>query len=110
MNLLETSLFRGVNPAELPVLRRELGAAERSFHKGQVILRQGEPAERLGLACAGRVLLTQDDVWGGSCALGSAGPGEVFAAAYACVPDAQQMHSVGSRGDDGAPAVRSAAL
>ena len=94
MNLLETPLFRGINPAELPALLREMGAAERKFHKGRVILPQGDPAARLGLVCEGRVLLERTDVWGGNSVLGSAGPGEVFAAAYACVPETQLLSSV----------------
>lgn len=84
--LAESPLFRGIDPADLDALLTCLGAAERRYRKGEVILAEGAPTERMGVVCVGLALIESSDVWGGNTILGSAGPGAVFAEAYACVP------------------------
>ena len=66
----------------------------RSYKKGETILAEGQPAESVGVVLSGRVLIACADVWGGNSVLGHAGPGEVFAEAYACVPEEPLLISV----------------
>ena len=82
----QSPLFRGIKPADLTALLGCLGAAERRYAKGQVILAEGQPTEQIGLVRTGLVLIENCDVWGSRTILGSAGPGAVFAEAYACTP------------------------
>lgn len=63
--LLRTPLFRGIPQEALPALLEGLGARKRRCGRGEVVLRRGERADRLGLVLSG--------------------PGEVFAEAYACL-------------------------
>lgn len=86
MNLSETGLFRGMEEKEIERLLQCLSAAGKRYRKGEVVLREGEPAEQIGIVLSGMVLLENDDVWGNHSVLGSAAPGAVFAEAYACIP------------------------
>ena len=63
-----------------------LGASPRRFARGERILRAGEPTRYMGLVLTGSVLVEQEDVWGNRNILSKAGPGQTFAAAYACAP------------------------
>ena len=92
--LVNTRLFRGIGEEELETLLDCLGAIRRTYDRGEVILREGEPTERMGVVLSGMVLIESGDLWGGRHILGSAGPGAVFAEAYACIPGEPLMVSV----------------
>ena len=94
MQLSETPLFRGMSEDDVEQLLTCLGAVRRSYKKGETILAEGQPAESVGVVLSGRVLIACADVWGGNSVLGHAGPGEVFAEAYACVPGEPLLISV----------------
>ena len=57
-----------------------------SFLKDAFLLRAGDTAESIGLVLSGNVLIVQEDIWGNRNILSKAGPGQTFAAAYACAP------------------------
>ena len=83
--LLRTPLFRG-NPQEaLPALLEGLGARKRRCGRGEVVLRRGERADRLGLVLSGTLHIVKEDFWGSRTIVGLARSGEVFAEAYACL-------------------------
>ena len=84
--LFRSPLFQGVSAADAASMLQCLGAQRRHYARGERILRMGETTESLGLVLAGRVRVESVDMWGGRTLLGDAGPGEVFAEAYACVP------------------------
>ena len=63
-----------------------LDAREESFPKDAFLLRAGDTAESIGLVLSGSVLIIQEDIWGNRNILSKAGPGQTFAAAYACAP------------------------
>ncbi len=63
-----------------------LGAETREYPKEAFLLRAGDTAEAVGLALAGSVLVIQEDIWGNRNILSKAGPGQTFAAAFACAP------------------------
>ncbi len=50
------------------------------------MLRAGDTAESIGLVLSGSVLVIQEDIWGNRNILSKAGPGQTFAAAFACAP------------------------
>lgn len=81
-----TQLFRGIGEEEIPVLLERLGAKENKFSKGEIILREGEPTERMGIVISGRAIIEHSDVWGNNALLGIVAPGAVFAEPYACIP------------------------
>ena len=48
-------LFRGIGPEELEELLTCMGAACRRYRRGELILRRGDRAQRLGLVLSGAV-------------------------------------------------------
>ncbi len=64
-----------------------LNAHEKSYPKGTVILHAGELTDRIGLVLSGSVTIESNDVWGNCTILSLAGPGQVFAEAYALLAD-----------------------
>ena len=93
-SIVRSPLFAGVAPEEVAALLGCLQAQRQSVARGATILRMGEATNVLGLVCAGRVYVESVDMWGNRTLLGSAGPGEVFAEAYACVPGEPLMVDV----------------
>ena len=83
--MASTSLFRGISAEELEALLACLGAACRRYRRGELILRRGDRAERLGLVLSGAVHIVREDFWGNRTIVGLAEPGEVFAESYACL-------------------------
>ena len=79
-------LFSGVSEDELTAMLSCLKAEKKDFPKEAFVLRSGDTADSIGLALAGTVLVIQEDIWGNRNILSKAGPGQTFAAAYACAP------------------------
>ena len=84
--LSNTVLFRGASPQEVEAMLTCLRAETRRYQKGQVICRAGDVVTTMGLILSGRVSIENDDAWGNKSILDHAGPGQVFAETYACVP------------------------
>ena len=79
-------LFSGVSEDELTAMLSCHKAEKKDFPKEAFVLRSGDTADSIGLALAGTVLVIQEDIWGNRNILSKAGPGQTFAAAYACAP------------------------
>ena len=79
-------LFSGISEAELDAMLSCLNAEKESFPKDAFVLRAGDTAESIGLVLSGSVLVIQEDIWGNRNILSKAGPGQTFAAAFACAP------------------------
>ncbi len=89
MNLVmisQTLLFRGTTPQEADAMLNCLGAYTRSYTKGEMICRTGEPFNTMAMVLSGGVTIESDDVWGNKSILSHVGVGEVFAETYACLP------------------------
>lgn len=71
-----------------------LKAEKKDFPKEAFVLRAGDTAESIGLVLTGTVLVIQEDIWGNRNILSKAGPGQTFAAAYACAPGSRLNMSV----------------
>ena len=78
-------LFRGIPSEELNALLDCMGAARRRYRRGELILRRGDLAQRLGLVLSGAVHIVREDFWGNRTIVGLAESGEVFAESYACL-------------------------
>lgn len=87
-------LFSGIFEEELTAMLACLRAERRDFPKDTFILRAGDTAQSIGLVLAGSVLVIQEDIWGNRNILSKAGPGQTFAAAFACAPGARLNVSV----------------
>lgn len=82
--LAQSPLFEGLDRREIAAALDSFAARRMHFERGQLIRRSGEPAREMGLVLSGMVHMIKEDYWGGSSLLGRAGPGELFAEAYAC--------------------------
>ena len=87
-------LFSGISEAELDAMLSCLKAESRDFPKDAFLLRTGDTAESIGLVLSGSVLVIQEDIWGNRNILSKAGPGQTFAAAFACAPGSRLNASV----------------
>ena len=77
-------LFSGISEEELTPMLTCLKAEKKDFTKETFVLRTGDTADAIGLMLSGTVLIMQEDIWGNRNILSKAGPGQAFAAAYAC--------------------------
>ena len=92
--LRSSPLFSGISEGELSAMLSCLQAETKEFPKDAFVLRAGDTAESIGLVLSGSVLVLQEDVWGNRNNLSKAGPGQTFAAAFACAPGARLNASV----------------
>ena len=86
--LCASQLFAGVAGNEVKAMLSCLGARTERFAKDACILREGDTTASVGLVVSGSALVVQEDVWGNRNILSKAMPGQTFAAAFACAPDA----------------------
>ena len=71
-----------------------LGARKEDFPKKAFVLRAGDTVDSIGIVLSGSVLIIQEDIWGNWNILSKAGPGQTFAAVYACAPGSRLNVSV----------------
>lgn len=89
-----TSLFQGYTPEETEALLLGLRASTRKFTRDSAIYTAGKPVSNIGIVLSGAAQIENNDIWGNTSILGLVRPGEVFAEAYACVPDEPMMVDV----------------
>ena len=85
--LPDVPLFRGLTEEEAEAAVTALRMRRRFFVKGEVLMEAGQCVTALGVVLAGRVHMEHLDVWGSKTLLGQAGPGDLFAETYACLPE-----------------------
>ena len=84
--LRSSPLFSGISAEEASAMLSCLQAEKKDFPKEAFLLHTGDTAESIGLILSGSILVIQEDIWGNRNILSKAGPGQTFAAAYACAP------------------------
>ena len=57
MNLSDMGIFGGMGETQIQTLLQCLGAVRKHYRKGEVILREGEPVEQIGVVLSGLVLM-----------------------------------------------------
>ena len=80
-------LFQGINANEVEPMLGCLKARERTYEKGEYIYRIGDETTALGVVISGKALVENEDYWGNVNILVAAVPGDMFAEAFACMPD-----------------------
>lgn len=82
--LMACPLFAGIAGGELDSLLSCFHAAPLAFGKGDIILAEGDPADRLGVVLSGSVQVIRVDYYGNRSIMGKLAPGDLFAEAFAC--------------------------
>ena len=81
-----SQLFSGISEQELTAMLSCLEARQEELPKDTFLLRAGDRVESIGLVLSGSVLVIQEDIWGNRNIVSKVGPGQIYAAAYACAP------------------------
>ena len=81
-----SQLFSGISEDELTAMLTCLDTRQTNFPKDTFLMRVGDTVDSIGLLLEGSALIIQEDIWGNRNILSKAGPGQTFAAAYACAP------------------------
>ena len=76
-------LFFGIRQEEMGAMLSCLGAKQKSFSKGEIILGEGAPAELIGVVLSGMVQVVREDYFGNRSMMAKLGPAEMFAEAFA---------------------------
>ena len=92
--LSRTALFQGSEPEQVKEMMKCFYARERHYRKGEIVLYMGDLVKDLGLVLSGGVTIERDDLLGNRSIFGHAGPGQIFAETYACVPGEPLMVNV----------------
>ena len=69
----------------MQAMLRNLKAETKEFKKDTVICHAGDTITHIGIVLSGSVQIENNDIWGNKSILDKAGPGAVFAEAYACI-------------------------
>ena len=81
--LKSAPMFQNIEEAELYGLLGCLHAKPRSYEKGALILRAGDPITGFGMVLSGRVQVTREDLYGTRTLLTQLDVGDLFAEAFA---------------------------
>lgn len=82
--LSATPLFRGINATDLAGLSPCLSPTVRTYRRGEVILRAGDPATSVGTVLSGSVQVVREDLHGHRSIIAEVGAGRQFGEAYVC--------------------------
>ena len=85
--LANTILFEGISEEEIKVLLPCLGAREKRYHKGEVVMHAGEITTTMGLVIEGGVNVTVVFSRGDVSVFGYMEPGDIFSESFAAIPD-----------------------
>jgi CRP-like cAMP-binding protein len=77
-------LFVGIEEAEICGMLDCLGASVIKADRGQIILAEGDPANRIGIVLRGSVQVVREDYYSNRDLLAIVLPGQLFAEAFAC--------------------------
>lgn len=89
-----TALFQGCTPAETEKLLNGIQKFTKKYEKGASVCHAGTPVSDIGIILYGTVQIENNDLWGNKNIISLAQTGDVFAEAYACVPDEPMMVDV----------------
>ena len=89
-----SQIFSGISEAEITEMLGCLDAKQKVFHKDELIFREGDTTETIGLLLTGAAFIVQDDFWGNRNILSTVIPGQTFAETFACSMGAAMTVSV----------------
>ncbi len=76
-------LFQGVETRDLSGLLGCLRARALTFRKGQILFREGDPTDFVGIVLTGSIQVLREDYYGNRSMMGHVGPSELFGESYA---------------------------
>lgn len=94
-----TALFHGCSEDDIKKLLHCLDSTTYKYGKGDAIYWAGTAVTSIGLVLSGSVQIESNDIWGNRSILGVTDPGDIFAEAYACVPNEPLIVSVIANAD-----------
>ena len=77
-------LFDGIRMEDLGAMMGCIGGRMRQVAKGEIVLREGDPATHVGMVLSGAVQMVREDYYGNRSIVAHIGPGELFGESYAC--------------------------
>ena len=89
--LAQTELFLGLEPREVEALLGCLGAYERTYARGEQVMRVGDVTEHVGVVVSGSVNVVVNYYWGDRAIFGHIYAGQVFAETYAALPKRRML-------------------
>ena len=97
--LARSALFRNIGEQDIAGMLKCLDGRVSRYGDGEAILREGDRADRLGIVLSGGVRITRTDFNGIRSVLAEAGPGEMFAEAFAFAGAGQMSVDVTATGE-----------
>ncbi|MBQ8846103.1 MAG: Crp/Fnr family transcriptional regulator, partial [Lachnospiraceae bacterium] len=82
--LQKCGLFAGIDDEQMLTMLSCLGASVRTYKKNQVILAEGDAADRIGVVLLGGVQIVRVDYYGNRSILTELQPGQMFGESFAC--------------------------
>ena len=82
--LQKCGLFAGIDDEQMLTMLSCLGSSVRTYKKNQVILAEGDAADRIGVVLLGGVQIVRVDYYGNRSILTELQPGQMFGEAFAC--------------------------
>lgn len=92
--ILKSKIFKNIEENEVDLLLKCINNYRKTFKKGEVILREGEKTEYMGIVITGSVVVERADLWGNNTVLGVISPGGIFAETYSILNDEPLMINV----------------
>lgn len=82
--LMHCSLFAGMDAEQMEAMLGCLGARVQSYAKGEAILAEGDPADRIGVILSGSAQVIREDYYGRRSIIARLEPADLFAESFAC--------------------------
>ena len=92
--ILKSKIFKNIEENEVALLLKCINNYRKTFKKGEIILREGEKTEYMGIVITGSVVVERADLWGNNTVLGVISPGGIFAETYSILNDEPLMINV----------------
>ena len=92
--ILKSKIFKNIEENEVDLLLKCINNYRKTFKKGEIILREGEKTEYMGIVITGSVVVERADLWGSNTVLGVISPGGIFAETYSILNDEPLMINV----------------
>ena len=85
--LRKCSLFEQIEDENLTAILGCLGARKASYKRNQTILREGDPANNIGIVLSGTVQIVRIDYYGNRSIVAMIEPAQIFGESFACADE-----------------------
>lgn len=82
--LIDSKLFSGIHPDDMAAMMACVGGSYHSYSKEQLVMAEGERADRLGIVISGSLRVERVDYLGNRSIVSYVGAGDVFGESFAC--------------------------